>query len=833
MKNFMKNKLAFVVATLAMVAVVSGTLPAFSAFAADSEAKVFTATAEITATYDKDGNISVPDVELTNDADFAVELKSANITSDYAFVSSWTNDAAGKIIEPGQKVTIKWTAASKIPADWTCGEKINVGTITYTYERASLSGSVSIVNNNDGTLTANAEGLPSSVKPHYVWYDQDDNELGVGDTYTVTYDQDTNTQNGRSLLRAQGDAGKTITVKVTDENEIYASEIVSSNSIEALDFSGVGIEDSNIVYDGTAKTPAIEGLNGLTVDVDYKVAYENNTDAGSATATITGIGRYAGIATIEFNIAQAPISGATIETETLTYDGTEQAAVIKSVTLSDGTVLKESDYTVASGNKATAAGTYDTLTVKGTGNYTGTATGSFTIDPQSVDVTNIKVADGTYTYTGSEQKPSIEGIPTGLTSGTDYDVVYSDNVNAGTATATVTFKGNYTGSKELTFTIAPKTVSITWSPEGAAEYTYTGLAQTPTATVSGVVSGESLTATLSYKQGNTSLSGAPSAIGNYTATVSSLVAGDDKTSTANYALPTSGLSKEFTITKVEVSGYWLAPAGAADPTTCGIKTGAQIAIDMAVLHGTIDKTADGKSKAEVTAEYTNYMNGKSADGTTNQQVRLYTKWNSSDAGTGKDQWVEFRIIQVGEHDGDGSAVTFMATHSLPTAKQMNSNNLNAGGWGSSTMRTDVFANYVTNGLSDLSSAAITVTKKAVAGQYGSWDASGTTTDKFWLLSYSELYGEAGYVTEGWFKSEGTQYDWCKANVTNPKDNNGSIDSMNLKRSGIQPSGVDDEIWWLRSPNITLNNSFGRVYSRGNPNSSYPNCSYGVVPAFCM
>lgn len=59
------------------------------------------------------------------------------------------------------------------------------------------------------------------------------------------------------------------------------------------------------------------------------------------------------------------------------------------------------------------------------------------------------------TYTGEELKPelTVKDGETLLKKGTDYDVVYTDNVFPGTATATVTFKGNYTGKATKTFTI--------------------------------------------------------------------------------------------------------------------------------------------------------------------------------------------------------------------------------------------------------------------------------------------------------------------------------------------------------------------------------------------
>jgi uncharacterized repeat protein (TIGR02543 family) len=66
------------------------------------------------------------------------------------------------------------------------------------------------------------------------------------------------------------------------------------------------------------------------------------------------------------------------------------------------------------------------------------------------------------TYTGSPIEPEItvtDGETT-LTLGTDYTVSYSDNTNVGTATATITGKGNYSGTVEKTFTITAKVTTL-------------------------------------------------------------------------------------------------------------------------------------------------------------------------------------------------------------------------------------------------------------------------------------------------------------------------------------------------------------------------------------
>ncbi|MBR6124733.1 InlB B-repeat-containing protein [Candidatus Saccharibacteria bacterium] len=90
----------------------------------------------------------------------------------------------------------------------------------------------------------------------------------------------------------------------------------------------------------------------------------------------------------------------------------------------------------------------------------------------------------TQVYTGSAIEPvvTVKDGETTLTLGTDYDVTYSNNVNAGTATVTITGKGNYSGETAATFTIAKsmtnEDITIT-----IPEQTYTGSAIEPEVTV--------------------------------------------------------------------------------------------------------------------------------------------------------------------------------------------------------------------------------------------------------------------------------------------------------------------------------------------------------------
>ena len=116
----------------------------------------------------------------------------------------------------------------------------------------------------------------------------------------------------------------------------------------------------------------------------------------------------------------------------------------------------------------------------------------------------VELTEDTFVYNGSEQCPaanvrvdlsgnSVKDVV--LSAGTDYDVVCDNNVNVGTgATATITGKGNYTGSLEgLTFSITPVTVENVVVT--AASQDYTGEPLEPALTVTGTVNGESKTFT--------------------------------------------------------------------------------------------------------------------------------------------------------------------------------------------------------------------------------------------------------------------------------------------------------------------------------------------------
>ena len=206
----------------------------------------------------------------------------------------------------------------------------------------------------------------------------------------------------------------------------------------------------------------------LQLNVDYTVKYKNNTKAGLATITITGKGNYAGSITKTFNIRPLDLSNANVLDVTVPYNGKVQKGTTtvtyllngKTVTLKKGTDFtyvypgtdsKAEDYDK---NAFKEAGTY-TVTLVGKGNYTGEVTFTQQITKQFVisKMSLGKIANQKYTGSAIEPKVTLKNGKDPLTKDVDYTVAYSNNVEVGTATITITGIGEYTGTRTATFKI--------------------------------------------------------------------------------------------------------------------------------------------------------------------------------------------------------------------------------------------------------------------------------------------------------------------------------------------------------------------------------------------
>lgn len=147
--------------------------------------------------------------------------------------------------------------------------------------------------------------------------------------------------------------------------------------------SAVALGQTDFVYDGTAKKPAVTVvLDGteLTAGKDYKVTYSNNKNAGTATVAVRGKGRYKGTKKVTFSIQPAPIQAAAVTLNKSTWTCTGKA-IRPSVKVKAGgrTLKKNRDFRIVlSGNVGPGTGR---AVIAGTGNYTGEASASFEIVP--------------------------------------------------------------------------------------------------------------------------------------------------------------------------------------------------------------------------------------------------------------------------------------------------------------------------------------------------------------------------------------------------------------------------------------------------------------------
>ena len=106
-----------------------------------------------------------------------------------------------------------------------------------------------------------------------------------------------------------------------------------------------------------------------------------------------------------------------------------------------------------------------------------------TVEPVQLTNDMVTISTENLTYDGTAKTPAVTvSNATGaytLLEGYSYTLEYTNNINAGTATVTVTGKGNYKGSVTKTFTIAPKDIG-TGTIEGVnSTYEYTGKEITP------------------------------------------------------------------------------------------------------------------------------------------------------------------------------------------------------------------------------------------------------------------------------------------------------------------------------------------------------------------
>ncbi len=215
------------------------------------------------------------------------------------------------------------------------------------------------------------------------------------------------------------------TDKIADVVDDYANLDYSING-ENIDISF--LDENTMVYTGKAQAPRVIVKKEwyqliLTEGNQYTVSYENNINAGTGYAVVTGMGYMKGSKRMPFTIQPKGISGLYVD-DIQAQDYTGQPLEPKVILMDNYSILKEGvDYTLSYSNNVNA-GTA-TIQISGTGNYTGNKTVSFQIlkkeNPQAgtpmPEAKGTKITDagtaGNYVVTGSDvSNPTVAYVNT-------------------------------------------------------------------------------------------------------------------------------------------------------------------------------------------------------------------------------------------------------------------------------------------------------------------------------------------------------------------------------------------------------------------------------------
>ena len=196
------------------------------------------------------------------------------------------------------------------------------------------------------------------------------------------------------------------------------------------------------------------------------------------------------------------IKSVTLSSTAYTYNGKVKTPAVTAKD-SDGKVIPSKYYTVSYSSGRVNVGTYK-VTVKFKGNYSGSQTLSFKINPSSK--LKVSLISNTYSYNGTVKTPDImvNDSSGNIISSKYYTVSYSSGrVKVGTYKVTVKFKGNYSGSQTRSFKITPASTSRFSVSLSNTSYTYNGTVKKPAVTVKDST-GKRLSAanyTVSYQSG--------------------------------------------------------------------------------------------------------------------------------------------------------------------------------------------------------------------------------------------------------------------------------------------------------------------------------------------
>ena len=335
-------------------------------------------------------------------------------------------------------------------------------------------------------------------------------------SWSTTIPKGTNANTYTSYWKIIGDSNH------NDKPSVSISTTISPKTVNS---PTITLSPSSYTYNASAcePTPTVKDGSVTIASSEYTISYSNNTNAGTATCTITDKsgGNYVVNGSKTFTIAKVTPTVTAPTPKTLTFNNANQVLANAGST-NWGTIqycLNNSGGTYSTTvPSASAANTTYKVWYKVVGNSNVNDVAPASIDcmiaEKRVTTPTITLDPTGYTYNGSECKPTptVKDGSTVIPS-SEYTTTYSNNVNAGTASVVISDKtaGNYYISGTTTFTIKKAAGSVTTKPT-AKSLTYNNTEQA-------LVTAGSGTGTMMYKLGSgswgTSIPTSKNA-GNYT-----------------------------------------------------------------------------------------------------------------------------------------------------------------------------------------------------------------------------------------------------------------------------------------------------------------------------
>ena len=337
------------------------------------------------------------------------------------------------------------------------------------------AGSVVIGATGDLTIGAiSAETYDGTAHTPGLTVKKGETTLTLGSDYSVQYLNNTNAGTAYAVVIGEGTYNGSVGVAAFTINPKTLTDGMVS-SIEAQTYTRSQITPAVTVTDGSA----------LTLNNDYTISYgENINVASGGSATVTGTGNYTGTVVRNFTISPKNISGMTLNLSqtSASYTGSAITASVSSLMDSEYVLTATTEYIIdgasvtSATNAAASAGadvTQNTITVNGTGNYTGSKSATWhinrvaptlTISSYSPNPMNLTMASATGTINVSR---SGDGAVTATSSATS---VATTSVTETTVTVTAVADGSATitvkmnqGTNYTAYTATDKTVSVSSS----------------------------------------------------------------------------------------------------------------------------------------------------------------------------------------------------------------------------------------------------------------------------------------------------------------------------------------------------------------------------------